>query len=971
MHRKPWTPFLWIIVALLTTHCGSTETTSDSSTSDALTETDASTDDEDTTSGTVSSDTIESVHDVQDAATMDDDTQGTGLDSEPTDGTSSVGDDEEMDAVIQGPKDGDPGTGDTYEDVSDPLTHEDIDAMGPAPEEDISTPDDISQGGDALDEEDPEVPCETAEACPEPSACQIAVCDTLGGVCTTEPVADGSECDDGNACNLEDVCKAGACSGQKTYPCTDENECTDDSCDPTVGCVHKKNLATCDDGDPCTSNDSCEGGICLGLVPTCEDLNPCTEDHCDGVTGECSNAANDELPCEDQSECTIGDACVAGECVPGSQDGCDDGNPCVSNTCSEGNCVNLLLHGEFCEDGDPCTSEDSCALGECAPGKPNTCDDENDCTDDSCTTEEGCSHTWSIGLPCEDGDLCTGNDSCDAEGTCLPGPDVDCDDQNPCTDETCDITLGCQVIHVDGSCDDGNACSENDSCVEGDCLGATVECDDNDACTQDSCDIVSGCQNIDVSTMCDDSNLCTSDICAADAGCVYTPNQLPCDDGLLCTTNDHCESSACTGEVDDCDDEDPCTFDACDHEMGCVNEAFTGPCDDGNACTTETECNDAGLCSAGTELEVDDNVACTFDGCDPDTGAFHVPNHSLCAGGQQCLPESGCVMGDNVLLLSKLSLLPEEGSTNTEGQWLAFMNRGIEAVDLMGYALQNAAGELAPLSLPASTSEGSMLIEPGQTRAAIKASDDSDATTEFSLVFGEVDDGFFFSADGDEISLLDEHGDVADSLTFSSVITGPEIANDSLPIEAGAVTEFNAANAAQSADSAANDSANLWCVWPQGSSTPEGPQLDCTAAVLNAITLANEDGQRWLEIHQPAGGQLEGLQVHFVDNQGLSLQSIAVAPGRMSMTRILTLKDGQEGLSLPQLTDGSVQLLRNGSLLDVYGFGVLEVETDSLHELPLFESSPGPAQTLSVIARRVPTGFDTDDNSVDWSEQSP
>ncbi len=51
----------------------------------------------------------------------------------------------------------------------------------------------------------------------------------------------------------------------------------------------------CDDGDPCTKNDICAGGLCRGVAYTCTDGDQCTTDHCQG-DGTCIFAAID--PCD-------------------------------------------------------------------------------------------------------------------------------------------------------------------------------------------------------------------------------------------------------------------------------------------------------------------------------------------------------------------------------------------------------------------------------------------------------------------------------------------------------------------------------------------------------------------------------------------------------------------------------------------------------------------------------------------------
>jgi len=75
---------------------------------------------------------------------------------------------------------------------------------------------------------------------------------------------------------------------------------------------------------------------------------------------------------------------------------------------------------------------------------------------------------------CTDLDACTVNDVC-AEGACVSGPELVCDDGDACTTDSCDDTDGCQyealtpccgngVIEGDEACDEGNA-NGNDVCL--------------------------------------------------------------------------------------------------------------------------------------------------------------------------------------------------------------------------------------------------------------------------------------------------------------------------------------------------------------------------------------------------------------------------------------------------------------------------------------------------------------------------
>ena len=70
-------------------------------------------------------------------------------------------------------------------------------------------------------------------------------------------------------------------------------------------------------------------------------------------------------------------------------------------------------------------------------------------------------------------DLCTGAGVCQ-EGACVSqGGETDCDDNNPCTEDSCDLEQGC--VHTPWEeltgCDDGDPCTVGDLCVDGECKG--------------------------------------------------------------------------------------------------------------------------------------------------------------------------------------------------------------------------------------------------------------------------------------------------------------------------------------------------------------------------------------------------------------------------------------------------------------------------------------------------------------------
>ena len=143
----------------------------------------------------------------------------------------------------------------------------------------------------------------------------------------------------------------------------------------------------------------------------------------------------------------------------------------------------------------------------------------------------------------------------------------DCEDGNGCTVDTFDFeTERCVRRAEPLPCNDFNLCTGQDTCVDGICLGAAVDCDDGDDCTDDACDPSVGCVNVPTGR-CDDGNPCTLDRCLADGGCQHEnlSDGTPCNDNEQCTADDVCFRGRCRGididlEGEPCDDGDPCSL---------------------------------------------------------------------------------------------------------------------------------------------------------------------------------------------------------------------------------------------------------------------------------------------------------------------------------------------------------------------------------------------------------------------------
>ena len=107
-------------------------------------------------------------------------------------------------------------------------------------------------------------------------------------VCGNGVVELGEECDDGNVAN-GDCCNEFCELDPAGTTCADDgNACTLDQCNGAGVCLHPNgpNGITCNDGNACTSGEQCVGGSCVGGMTTvCNDNDSCTTDTCEPSIG--------------------------------------------------------------------------------------------------------------------------------------------------------------------------------------------------------------------------------------------------------------------------------------------------------------------------------------------------------------------------------------------------------------------------------------------------------------------------------------------------------------------------------------------------------------------------------------------------------------------------------------------------------------------------------------------------------------
>jgi len=412
-------------------------------------------------------------------------------------------------------------------------------------------------------------------------------------------------------------------------------------------------IFNCNDGNACTS-DACNGiGVCIYTPIVCNDNNVCTTDDCNPASG-CFTIP---VICNDNNACTS-DACNAPSI--GCQYTpivCNDNNPCTDDACDTGTgCFATNDNTNTCSDNSACTVGDACIDGACVPGIAPDCNDNNLCTDDSCNPLSGCVNANNT-LSCDDNDACTEPDICGG-GSCQSGAAVNCDDGNECTTEICDVVNGC--IYTDLSngtacLTDGDACTD-DICADGTCTHPATNCDDSEVCTLDGCDTGTGCTYaINYFTGTVNLTLCQGDCYTSPLGNSYC-NQGIYNDTLFGGNINGCDSIVIINltVITSCADGNSCTDDICSAGVCSNPNNNAATCTDGINCT-EDVCTD-GTC-VSTPKECNDTNFCTDDACDENTGNCAYTAHN-------CSP---------VITTPAADLTVECGANNTAelNAWLA------------------------------------------------------------------------------------------------------------------------------------------------------------------------------------------------------------------------------------------------------------------------------------------------------------
>ncbi len=261
----------------------------------------------------------------------------------------------------------------------------------------------------------------------------------------------GATCDDGNYCTTGDTCNASLeCIPSGTRSCADGDLCTDDTCNESADrCEHSPAAAgtTCFDGQFCTMGDTCDGaGNCTSGSPrSCDDGHDCTTDSCDEMADTCVNDL-------DPGACLIrGDCYVEGDFDPRTMNPCDQCIPSRSanrflqaetgTVCGPGACSGGVFTSESI-----CDTTGTCVTGTTAPCDSGVCADVTACVgclaDGDCAPDEYCSGTG-CAAKLDVGESCLRDTACTsgecADGVCCSGV---CD--GPC--------LSCAMMGMAGTC---------------------------------------------------------------------------------------------------------------------------------------------------------------------------------------------------------------------------------------------------------------------------------------------------------------------------------------------------------------------------------------------------------------------------------------------------------------------------------------------------------------------------------------
>lgn len=519
-----------------------------------------------------------------------------------------------------------------------------------------------------------QVNCDDGDACTIDSCMGFGSCVNIANTCddadpstidTCNSQAGCSNTPDPNYCMIDsdcgdvvDKCAPWMCDNhacvQKEIFCDDGIACTEDYCE-NGNCQVWEDHNSCDEGLYCNGWYDYEPGIsvsgCIDQCDTeldCDDGNDCTNDWCDGYYLNEGSKCVHEAQYTDYNSCS-GGTCWAGECVECLNNGhCDDSDPCTEDLCDSlpitvgsgagagggggpvpskeqaaGKCSHNPLSIEYAEcDGNTCT-QDSCDEGVCISSGECT-DSSSECQVGTCVSDSWADYCSYESL--DAGSSCTtveGQDgSCSPWGECFPecSSHADCDDDKPCTIDSCDVLTGTCVHDKDYQAWDCIQCTHDYECINASvCVGGTWHWRKNATgiCLNGSCELEEepiACPKCDQHTWTDSGvakvGLCQEQLlCPGGGPCEledidFTQDCPTCQDGFgqtfsVCIEGGECEQYASSH----------CGFNGTWIDGDCRDCFEDSDCNDQNPCTGEGTCSSWGYCQ-GMGESPDDWTQC-------------------------------------------------------------------------------------------------------------------------------------------------------------------------------------------------------------------------------------------------------------------------------------------------------------------------------------------------------------------------
>lgn len=552
-------------------------------------------------------------------------------------------------------------------------------------------------------------------------------CDVNTSTITWTYTGEASSCDDDDLCTYDDHCdmSTGMCIGTPMDCSYLDSPCSTGQCYFGECYSAATNVGTpCDDGLFCTINDACNnGGQCSGETRECGGFDgSCNLVYCDEGTDTCAND-----PIADYTRCPMftsvcdGEAyCLSGVCTPADPMECTPSpNVCIDVECdSQYGCIEIPLYETACNDSNVCTIGDFCGGDSvCYPGYLTlNCDDGDPCTNDVCDAELGCINTpvdsctsctqnldctvqscqialcvdnqcmyiaESVGTRCSDGNACNGEEFCTGNGVCISILLPTCDDDNECTEDTCDELFGCVFTPLTGNmCDDGDPGTQYDQCTAGVCAGIPIPCPDDTHCLSYTRQLIGGFPQcvgvpVNVNGSCSVGDPClVGGVCSSYGECIN--HDLICPMPGECVSSYECVNGTCIPDYYDasvqCNTQNKCGLSFCNGAGDCefaidteVNCYPAGECQTWGQCVPETgQCAPVfledyddclysdgycmkGACITTTFLPTPPSSQCEapshYDVISQTTEQFDLPDNSPCTDSTVCTSTSYCISG--------------------------------------------------------------------------------------------------------------------------------------------------------------------------------------------------------------------------------------------------------------------------------------------------------------------------------------